>query len=240
MIEWIIDYALKADEIKTLTHANSYIKLKQAAARIYKSEHYKTRGEIGEISIHAICREYFQTIPFAPRVFYLTSSNEVVKSFDMVHVRYVGDHDVELWLGEAKFFKDRSLAIARALTSVSTHIEQGFLKNEKLLLGPQVSTDIPHFDKIRDVLSEEVSLDVLFQKAVFPIFIASDSPSTAKHKSHTAQYEADVAEELASLSDAIARSALHTKIKIVLIYVPIRSKDQLAEAFDKRLKGLNP
>jgi hypothetical protein len=33
-------------------------------------------------------------------------------------------------------------------------------------------------------------------------------------------------------------SGLAEKIRIVLIYVPLGSKDSLAEAFDKRLKGL--
>lgn len=35
--------------------------------------------------LHAVCRDFFGTIPIAPRVFYLTSSNDVVKSFDMAH-----------------------------------------------------------------------------------------------------------------------------------------------------------
>jgi hypothetical protein len=239
MIEWIIDYALKSDEIKTLSHGNSYLKLRQAAARIYKSEAYEKRGEIGEISLHAICREFFGTIPFAPRVFYLTSSNEVVKSFDMVHVRY-DDEGVELWLGEAKFFKDRKGAIASAIESVKTHIDQGFLKNEKLLLGPQVSTDIPQFEKIRDILSEEVSLDELFEKSIFPILIAADSDSTNSHKRMDNDYATDVSTELKALANAIQESGLKSKIKILLIYVPLGSKDQLAAAFDIRLKGLSP
>lgn len=239
MIEWIIDYALKSDEIKTLSHGNSYLRLRQAAARIYKSEAYERRGEIGEISLHAICREYFGTIPFAPRVFYLTSSNEVVKSFDMVHVRYK-DESVELWLGEAKFFKDRDSAIANAVASVRKHIDQGFLKNEKLILGPQVSTDIPHYEKIREILSEEAPLDVLFQKSIFPILIAADSSSTTSHNQFGQAYESDISEELVALSEAIKASGLKSRIKILLIYVPLGSKDALATAFDKRLKGLTP
>lgn len=239
LMDWIIDYALKAEELKTLTHVNSYVRLKEAAARIYKSEHYETRGEVGEISIHAICRGFFDTIPFAPRVFYLTSSNEVVKSFDMVHVRYLSDDDLELWLGEAKFYKSRSAAVASAITSVKAHIDKGFLKNEKLLLGPQVSTAIPSYDKIRQLLSQEESLDTLFNKAVFPIFIATDSSAVNQHKSVTAGYVSEVAKELASLADAVAESGLAQKIKLMLIYVPLKSKDDLAAAFDKRLKGLS-
>jgi uncharacterized protein DUF1837 len=33
-------------------------------------EKYKNRGEAGEIALHAICRDYFDTMPISPRVFY--------------------------------------------------------------------------------------------------------------------------------------------------------------------------
>jgi hypothetical protein len=106
-----------------------------------------------------------------------------------------------------------------------------------LLLGPQVSNEVPHFEKIREILSEEVSLDVLFQKAVFPIFIAANSAAAAAHTSSTPEYAQDVMSELASLATAVAKSSLALKIKLLLIYVPIRSKDELASEFDKLLRA---
>ena len=105
LIEWVIDYTLKSDDLDTTNHANSYIRLKEAASRVYTSENYRHRGEIGEIAAHAICRTYFGTIPVAARVNYLSASNDPVKAFDLVHARYLGEDKVELWLGEAKFFK---------------------------------------------------------------------------------------------------------------------------------------
>jgi hypothetical protein len=178
-MDWIADYALKEDEL-LVHHGNMYVRLREAVARVYTSKNYERRGEIGEIILHAICRDYFDTIPFAPRVFYLTASNDVVKSFDMVHVRYAGEKAFELWLGEAKFYEDRHEAIQAGLASVSAHIERGFLNNEKLLLGPQVSKSIPLYQEIRDLLSVQTSLDSLFNTAVFPICIACDSKTTAK------------------------------------------------------------
>ena len=69
LIEWLPDYALAEDELR-LHHGNAYVRLREAAARVYTSPHYKKRGEAGEIALHAICREFFATIPVAPRVFY--------------------------------------------------------------------------------------------------------------------------------------------------------------------------
>ncbi|KRA05772.1 hypothetical protein ASD74_04745 [Rhizobium sp. Root564] len=239
LIEWIADYALKEEELSG-SHGNMYIRLKQAAARIYSTEKYERRGEVGEILLHAICRDFFSTIPLAPRVFYLTSSNEVVKSFDLVHVRPLGEETFEIWLGEAKFYKDADDAIRAAITSVESHIDQGFLNNEKLILGPQISKDVPHWAEIRKILSSRTSLDELFKAAVFPICIACDSAAVNGHEIHCESYSAAVLNEIDSLNSKLVNSGLNQKIAIQLIYVPLASKDLLADAFDKRLKGLSP
>lgn len=238
LIDWIIDYALKSDELNSLNHTNSYIRLKEAAARVYTSAKYERRGEVGEIAAHAVCRRYFGTIPVAPRVNYLSASNDPVKAFDLVHVRYTEDEEVELWLGEAKFFKDRNSALSDAISSIKTHITQGFLKNEKLLLGPQVSSDIPHSEKIKKLLSSTVSLDQLIKQAVFPVLIAANSDATPQHQSMNDDYAKEVREEMGALWKKLEGSGLTNKIKLFLIYVPLGDKDQLNKAFDTRLKGL--
>ena len=43
LIEWIIDYALKSDELSTLDHTNTYVRLKQAAVRVYTTPKYARR-----------------------------------------------------------------------------------------------------------------------------------------------------------------------------------------------------
>lgn len=238
LIEWIIDYALKSDELRDTNHTNTFVRLKQAASRVYTSAKYERRGEVGEIVAHAVCRTYFNTIPVAARVNYLSASNDPIKAFDLVHVRYVGGDDIELWLGEAKFFKDRNEAIRDAITSIKGHITAGFLKNEKLLLGPQVSNDIPHSAKIKKLLSAEVSLDNLIASAVFPVLIAANSDVIASHVSATEDYSAEVGAEMKALWDKLSASGLTEKIKLKLIYVPLADKDALSTAFDARLKAL--
>ena len=237
-IEWLADYALKEDEL-AVSHGNMYVRLREAAARVYMSENYKKRGEIGEIALHAICREFFETIPITPRVFYLTSSNEVVKSFDSVHVRY-SDSFPEIWLGEAKFYEDRNAGIQDAIKSVRKHIDQGFLKNEKLILGPQISKSIPHYERIRSLFSSNTSLDKLFQSAVFPVCISSISDVTPSAEMIDPGYREAIKMELENLSKTLASSGLGSSIRLALFYVPLGCKKSLAKAFDDRLKGLNP
>lgn len=238
LIEWLADYALKEEELG-VHHGNMYIRLREAAVRIYTSNKYNRRGEVGEIALHAICREFFGTIPLAPRVFYLTSSNDVVKSFDLAHVRTVEGRS-ELWLGEAKFYEDSIAATKAAISSIMEHIDLGFLRNQKLILGPQVSKSLPNYQEIRDILSIQTSLDELFDRAVFPILVAGDSPSTKKTKRVDSDYRAAIEVELATLCDLITKSGLIAKIRIMLIYLPLAEKSRLADAFDNRLKGLQP
>jgi hypothetical protein len=169
---------------------------------------------------------------------YLSASNDPVKAFDLVHVRYVGGGNIELWLGEAKFFKNRDDAIKDAIASIKAHITAGFLKNEKLLLGPQISNDIPHNAKIKKLLSAEASLDELIASAVFPVLIAANSDATASHASASDGYIAKVVAEMDALWGKLKASGLTKKIKIKLIYLPLGDKDALNKAFDDRLKGL--
>lgn len=240
LIGWIIDYALRSEELRNIDHTNSYIRLREAAVRVYTSEKYEKRGEIGEIAAHAICRTFFGTIPVAARVNYLSASNDPVKAFDLVHVRYNGEEsdEIELWLGEAKFYTDRNAAVRAAIASINSHITAGFLKNEKLLLGPQISNDIPHYDKIRELLSSETPLDELIQTAVFPVLIAANSDATAEHTSHSPQYTEKVESEMQELWDHIASSDINKTIKLKLIYVPSGDKNRLSAAFDRHLKAL--
>ncbi len=238
LIEWIIDYALKSDELRDTNHTNTFVRLKQAASRVYTSEKYERRGEVGEIAAHAVCRTYFNTIPVAARVNYLSASNDPVKAFDLVHVRYVSDDNIELWLGEAKFFKNRNDAIKDAIASIKSHITAGFLKNEKLLLGPQVSNDIPHSAKIKELLSAEASIDELIASAVFPVLIAANSDAASNHVSANDDYNAEVADEMNALWVKLKASGLTGKIRLKLIYVPLGDKDALNKAFDDRLKGI--
>lgn len=168
LLEWIADYALWGDQLN-VNHGNMIERLKRAAARIYSTPNYEKRGEVGELLLHAICRDFFDTVPVAPRVFYMTASNDVVKSFDLVHVRPSEGGDFEIWLGEAKFYQDASAAVSDAIASIETHIDAGFLRREKLILAPQIDPTAPHANEISDIFSEQSSLDALFNNPFIPL-----------------------------------------------------------------------
>jgi hypothetical protein len=237
LIEWLPEYALPEEEL-AVTHANMYVKLKQAAIRVYTSEKYKKRGEAGEIALHAICRDYFDTLPISPRVFYKSATNDVVKAFDLVHARFPAGGGVELWLGESKLYADTKEAIAEALKSVAEHLEQGFLKVQKLLLGPQISKTTPHYDELMQLFEPQTSLDKFLQAGVFVIGILSNSNACAAAMKIDDVYKAALEDEFAVIRDRLAKSGLTKNIRVLLLYVPLANKNELVDAFDAKLKGL--
>ena len=238
LIEWIADFALWGDELE-VDHTTMYQKLREAAARIYSSEKYETRGEVGELLLHAICRNFFGTISIAPRLFHKTASNDIVKSFDLIHARHY-DEQFEIWLGEAKFYQNSLSAVKAAVASVEEHITADFLKNEKLLIAPQIPRDVPRSAELRELLISRTSLDKLFETAVFPICIAAESDSLSLAKTSDETYRGSILLELENLRKVALNSSLAEKIRVVLLYVPLKSKLSLATAFHTRLKGLKP
>ena len=237
LIEWLPEYALPEDEL-AVTHANMYVKLKKAAVRFYTSEKYAKRGEAGEIALHAICRDYFDTLPISNRVFYKSASNDVVKAFDMVHARFPEKGGVELWLGESKLYQDTTDAIGDALKSVIEHLEQGFLKEQKLLLGPQIPRGTPRYDELMELFEPQTSLDKFIASGVFVIGILSNSKACGGETEISDAYKAALEKEFAVISARLAKSGLTKQIRVVLLYVPLADKDMFVTAFDTKLKGL--
>lgn len=237
LIEWLPEYALPEDELN-VTHANIYVKLKKAAVRVYTSAKYAKRGEAGEIALHAICRDYFDTLPISNRVFYKSASNDVVKAFDMVHARFPERGGVELWLGESKLYKDSVDAITEALASVTKHLEQGFLKEQKLILGPQIPKTTPRYDELLELFEPQTSIDKFLASGIFVIGILSNSAACHSARSITNNYKESLEKELQELAGRLTASGITKDIRVNLIYVPLADKDAFVSAFDSKLKGL--
>ena len=237
LAEWLPDYALPEEELR-FDHGKVLVKLNQAAIRVYTSSKYASRGEAGEIALHAICRDFFGTIPISPRVFYKSASNDVVKAFDMVHVRFPNNGAVQIWLGESKLYKSGASAIADAIKSIKLHIDGGFLANQKVLLGPQIPKTIPRYDEVMQIFSKQESLDTLITNAVFVIGILCDSKAVTSATKHDEIYLGAAINELEELEKKLTASGLPSKLRLVLTYIPLISKKTFVDAFDARLKGL--
>jgi hypothetical protein len=240
LLDWLPDFAIRHDDLpEQIEDTTEYRKLiETAASRVYDVDTPTTRGEIGELLLHIVCRQFSGTFPTVSKVYYKTSSNDFAKGFDLVHTRYDQETDaLELWLGEAKFWTSGNEAVADAIRSIRKHLEAGFLTSEKVLLGGKVSSDTPGYDKLEWLFDRDTSLDEIFQRMVVPILIAYDSDHAAAFRDDDSYNEA-LWEELRDFQIRFA-TGLPRALSVHCFYCPMDSKEALTAAFDRKLGAFN-
>ena len=117
LMKWIPEFALKHSEREALNSATAVEMMQQAAKNIFATDKYSRRGEFGELLLHVAIRQCFDTLPAISKIYYKDGPNETVKGFDAVHVVTTGA-DLELWLGEVKFYEDLSTAISHVVAEL--------------------------------------------------------------------------------------------------------------------------
>jgi hypothetical protein len=238
LLDWLPDFAISHDDLPPkIENITDYRKLiEDAAERIYKTDKSDTRGEIGELLLHAICRQFSGTFPAVSKVYYKDSSNDVVKGFDLVHTRYDEKaSELQLWLGEAKFYKSGADAVSDAITSIQKHLDAGFLTSEKILVGSKISRDTPGYSQLEFLFDRDTPLDQIFQRLIIPVLIAYDSSSTASYDDDNS-YNAALLSEVTRFQKSLS-TKLPTNISLFCFYFPMHNKQMLISEFDRRLGG---
>lgn len=241
IFEWLPEFALTPSEFQSMQHANSVKLIRRAAQQVYTSKKFENRGEFGELLLHAIVRQVHNSIPAISKIYYKTANNDTVKGFDAVHV--VGSpNDMELWLGEAKFYDKIDRAIRDVVAELETHLGTDYLRAEFNLITGKIDDSIPHADKLKKLLSPSTSLDEVFERVCIPVLLTYDSECVAGHKACNKQYEDAFKAELEKhhtrfLAALTAKKGLPKDITIHLFLLPLAEKKKLIAAFDEKLKS---
>lgn len=237
IIEWLPEFALKHSELTDMHSGNAVQLLRNAAKRVYESEKFKNRGEFGELLLHAAIRQVFDSQPAISKLFYKSARNETVKGFDAVHV--VGQPgNLELWLGEAKFYQDVDAAINAVVAELQAHTETDYLRDEFLLIKGKIDPSWPHARDLESMLSENTSLDVIFQRACIPVLLTYDSICLTSHDTCDDKYAAAFEAEIKKYHAAFVGKALPSELTIHLILLPLNTKEKLLKALDDKLRAL--
>lgn len=235
LFQWIPYVALDQESQLSMGSHNFLEILQRAAAHIYNTQKTKSRGEIGEILLHIACISNFNTFPILCKLILKTSSNDTVKGFDGVHV-LAKDDDIELWLGESKFYSDPKSAIREAVKSIKEHIVPNFLNTEKAMIIGHIGHNIPQKEKIIRLFRRQTTSDELLKKSVFPILIAYESKSVASFKELTNKYCEEILSESKELRNYFSDQSKNLPLRFQLIFIPIESKSDVISNFDKRLE----
>ncbi len=237
LIEWLPEFALKFSEYADFNGVTGRRLLKKAANHIYTTIKKENRGEFGEILLHALIREYFDSKPAVSKVFYKTSSNDTIKGFDAVHL-IEKDNDYEIWLGEAKFYSDYKDAIRDVVAEIKLHLENGFLRQEFMFIEGKIDDSWESSSKFKDLISGRVSLDEIKKRICIPILITYNTNIYKNNNVFNAKFQTEISKECNDIFELIAEKCQDIQIKLHVFLVPLADKQELISCADKKLKGL--
>jgi len=236
LIEWLPEFVLRHSEREGLGADNAVKLIVRAARTVYATEKVETRGELGELLLHIVLRQVFKTIPAISKFFYKDTANDTIKGFDAVHVVATGG-DLELWLGEAKFYDDIARAIRDSVDELKEHTKRDYLRAEFAAIVNKIDDSWPHADTLKKLLDENTSLDEVFSRACIPVLLTYDSQTIATHDAVTAEFIAAFCAEVLRHRDTFASKALPKHLRVHLFLLPLGSKASLVREFDERLKS---
>jgi hypothetical protein len=235
LFEWLPDFALTPSERDAIGWHNAAEVLARAARNVYATDDHKRRGEFGELLLHAVIRQHFNTVPAINKVFFKDGANETVKGFDAVHVVVTDNGGLELWLGEAKFYGDLGDAIRRIADDLVNHTEPAWLRGEFIAIGNKIDPVWPHAGDLRALLHRNRSLDQVFTAVRIPALVSYDSAAAAAAGASDDTYREAVEIELRDAHRRLLERQL-PPVTIHLLLVPLADKAGLVEALDRRLR----
>jgi len=237
VMEWLPEFCLKSKERDELSHESAVKSLRKAANLVYQTDKYAKRGEFGELFLHAAIRSLFDSLPAISKLYYESSANNTVKGFDCVHV--VGPvEELELWLGEVKFYKSVSAAMRDVIAEIGEHLETGFLRKEFILIGNKLDERDGYTATVQRLISERTSLDTIFRRVCVPVLLTYESPAVEQNDAATADYVRDFCAEIEQHFETFSDMAAQLPpVRVHLFLLPIEEKEKLAAALHAKLKA---
>lgn len=236
LFEWLPEFALKYSELEEFNSGTAMRLVKQAAKTVYTTEKYQRRGEFGELMLHALLREVFDSQPAISKIYYKSAANDPVKGFDAVHIVESGS-ELELWLGEVKFYKDVDLALSDIAKEIVQHTERDYLRNEFILIGTKLDSRWKHSETVRELINHRKSLDEVFTRLCIPALITYESACVAGHQKVTDDFKKLLESELRAIVQKFGKAKL-PDLRIHLFLVPLHEKEALVKLLHAKLEGM--
>lgn len=236
MMDWLPNFALNFSERQRFDDRTGRRMMVKAAQKVYETEKFHNRGEFGELLLHAVVSEQFDTEPAVSKIFYKDSANDTVKGFDCVHV-VIAESALELWLGEAKFYANIDGAIRDVVEELRLHATRDYLRSEFIAIMDKIDPAWPHCNSLKQLLDPNTSLDHVFTRVRVPVLLTYDSDAVGTHTSWADPYRDRFRDEVLAAYETFSSKELPENLLIHLLLVPLKSKKELVEVLDQKLRA---
>lgn len=230
----LLDFALTYADLEKLNRHNAIERIRVAAKSIFQSDNLN-RGEFGELMLHGILKETYDTIPAVTKIFFKDGPNETVKGFDAVHIIAESD-GLELWLGEVKFYNEIKRAITDVTEEIKAHFQTDYLKREFAAITNKIERTFPYYDKLIRLLDPNTSLDDVFKCICVPVLLTYDSGLVSKYRVFNDDYLAEMLPEIEA-NHKLFLSKLKCPVKVHLFLLPLEQKATLSQQLLNKLQA---
>lgn len=232
----LLDFSLSAEEKAATTAATAGHQLADAATWLYNSPRYKARGEIGELLLHVVLKQFYGTRALITKIYFKDSPNDTVKGFDSVHVAG-NESNLELWLGEVKFYADATKAISDVIGELQLHLQRDYLRTEFVAIKrklPENNDDGGLFERLTQ---RNVSLDAIFSRLCIPVLLTYNSDTVGAYNAVSAAFISTLEKEVDALFEKFQKKLPGLPARVHLCLFPLGQKAALADAVHEVIRA---
>lgn len=258
----IHEFAFGFHEGEVTDNTETLSKLTEAAASIYKidafqavkdiynnsgcidddvEDKYLRRGEFGELILHLLLRDFYETLPLLSKIYFKDSYGHTVHGFDAVHIH---EGSKTLWLGESKLYKNGKNGVKALVKDIEEHFKSDYLDSEFII----ISKKLKHFDNIPEkehwleTMAKSTKLIDQLDAINIPLLCTYTSDLFTNFDDETSQEFLDEytkeMEELRAYFDDKNKHPLRTRLNIILILFPVQNKEELVKGLHNKLSLL--
>lgn len=139
----------------------------------------KKRGEFGELILHTILRDYFNTVPMLSKIFFKDTDGVTVHGFDSVHIGpdLQDSTKCSLYFGESKIYNRKTgkageNGIDDLIQDIRSHLRINFLKRECAIISKKKDS-FKAIDKYHDLNTKEEYKGFIDRKNVWYEFLVN-------------------------------------------------------------------
>lgn len=208
---------------------------------------YLKRGEFGELILHLLLRDRFDTIPLLSKIYFKDSYGHTVHGFDSIHIT---PDTQTLWLGESKLYKDPKQGITELLKDLDEHFTCDFLENEFSIIAKRIHDS--QCEEYNKAIQDRAYWIKLLQSTDWKENLKSiNIPLICTYSSNNifSQYTDNddlnfitaYKNEITSLIEYFNERNAHKwkdKLNIILILFPVKDKNELVRLLHSKLHVL--